>query len=525
MPLSLSGSLLITGSIVTPSNTIQGFTSSFGSELLSNPTFSGSATGWYLGSDVVYYNNSLSCSYDGTGEPIASASFSVVEGVEYFVNFVLSDVLNDDVASYTNINGGYINQVGNGTWEYSFVSNFTGTDEVVFDLWNYNPGASYILEEVSVRALNILPVSFTGPVNFSSGSVTLTGGSLTVSGSISSTSPIGILAKTGSAIFLVDPYVSNFNTTNSIVLGVGAGLNTPNSPDSIFIGSNVCSNVDYSQKSVVIGNQASVGGTNMEYNAIVGYEAGSSGDGVDGVLYNNSILGYRAGFKSRNAQQCTMIGTSAGSSVNSPLSSVFVGSFAGFESNFDYSSDKSNSIFIGLFAGSNSPKLKQGVIIGDSAGQNSTLSSGSVFLGYEAGRYAPSASDSIIIGKRAGRTENLTAGPSRNNIIIGTAVTLEEGRQDSINIGAIIFGTGSYYSNENANAYSGSVNGKIGINKSVPQYSLDVSGSIGLTDLFVLASKDTLPVSNVPSGSIMASGSNADFKPYFWNGATWTSLI
>lgn len=52
-----------------------------------------------------------------------------------------------------------------------------------------------------------------------------------------------------------------------------------------------------------------------------------------------------------------------------------------------------------------------------------------------------------------------------------------------------------------------------------------VTGSITLTNLLTLATLDPLPTSNVPSASLMASGSGADLKPYFWNGESWTALF
>jgi hypothetical protein len=36
---------------------------------------------------------------------------------------------------------------------------------------------------------------------------------------------------------------------------------------------------------------------------------------------------------------------------------------------------------------------------------------------------------------------------------------------------------------------------------------------------------DQLPTLNVPTGSVLSSGSGVDNKPYYWNGATWTSLL
>jgi len=113
--------------------------------------------------------------------------------------------------------------------------------------------------------------------------------------------------------------------------------------------------------------------------------------------------------------------------------------------------------------------------------------SNSIFLGPYAGYYTSYASHSIFLGYRAGANYDFIAedstylsGSGPNNIIIGTNITLENDRKDSINLGAVIFATGSY-SDTTTNPYSGSANGKVGINQPNPSYELDVSGSINFT--------------------------------------------
>ena len=52
----------------------------------------------------------------------------------------------------------------------------------------------------------------------------------------------------------------------------------------------------------------------------------------------------------------------------------------------------------------------------------------------------------------------------------------------------------------------------------------DITGSsIQLSNILTLEPLSTLP-NSAPSGSIAASGSGVNLKPYFWNGSSWTSL-
>jgi hypothetical protein len=113
-------------------------------------------------------------------------------------------------------------------------------------------------------------------------------------------------------------------------------------------------------------------------------------------------------------------------------------------------------------------------VAGDMAGSSLTglIAIGGRFTAYR----SINSSYSTIIGYQAGYASTSSLSVGRNNIIIGTSVTLEAGRRDSINLGGIIFATGSYYNIGFIS--SGSVgNGRVGINVVFPNYNFDVSGS------------------------------------------------
>jgi len=181
-----------------------------------------------------------------------------------------------------------------------------------------------------------------------------------------------------------------------------------------------------------------------------------------------------------------------------------------------------NSIFIGYAAAAGANNANRSVFIGYSAGFSAYNAEYSNFLGYQAGMYADNASYSNLIGYNVGRKIGIANGIDTNNIIVGTNITLEDNRKNSINIGGIIFGTGSY-STISGNPYSGSVDGRIGINVVNPQYEFDVSGSTQISDVLILPPQDPLP-SGKPTGSLAVSGSGADCKIYFFNGS-WNALF
>jgi len=116
-----------------------------------------------------------------------------------------------------------------------------------------------------------------------------------------------------------------------------------------------------------------------------------------------------------------------------------------------------------------------------------------------AGKGAQSASFSTLIGYKVGQNPTDVSIGS-NNIIIGTNITLPKTASNSINIGGILFGTGSY-STITGNPFSGSVMGKVGVNIASPTYSFQVSGTVGFKGLATTTQTHILAI-NTGSGEI-----------------------
>jgi hypothetical protein len=194
----------------------------------------------------------------------------------------------------------------------------------------------------------------------------------------------------------------------------------------------------------VTGN-SSVSGYSTVGNTII-YATGSNIAIVDSALFtpstnlgtsNNIRIGYSTGQDTAATIFSNMIGSSTGVSAQSASYSNFIG-----------------------FA----------------AGNNATYASSSNFIGQGAGVSAYSASNSNLFGYNVGGgISGNSIGP--NNIIIGTNISLPYNYRNGINIGGILFGSGSY-GTLSGNVFSGSVgNGRIGINQPTPSFNLDVSGS------------------------------------------------
>lgn len=200
-------------------------------------------------------------------------------------------------------------------------------------------------------------------------------------------------------------------------------------------------------------------------NVFIGFFVGSNTTGVSDAVF----IGSSAGAEATNSAGSVFIGGGAGYAITKPQT-VAIGGSAGFNS-----TNAQSSVLIGTNAGNSSTNASQSVFIGIESGIQSTNAYNSTFIGYQSGYQASNANSSVLIGFKSGYNAS-GVGISSNNIIIGTNITLADGRQDSINLGGLIFGTGSYSTTTGA-AFSGSTNGRIGINQPTPTFSLDVSGS------------------------------------------------
>jgi hypothetical protein len=277
------------------------------------------------------------------------------------------------------------------------------------------------------------------------------------------------------------PYGGNTILTSSYALTASYvdNLSLPNIFPVLVTGSTI-----YSYNSPIVAAGGDSGSTYVVSplaNVLIGPQTALS------ASYSNSVvLGNTAGAFGRRSDNLIALGTQAAYSIGNSL----------------------NSIFIGINAGSNT-KSTSSIFIGDTAGYNN-VANNSINLGTYAGFQAYSSSYSVLIGFHAGANEfsSRITGIGRNNIIIGTNITLPDGTNDYINLGGILFGSGTYYS-PTSNPFRDTVgNGRIGINVVIPQYNLDVSGSTNITNGLTVSGSNIFSGSQTITGSIYATGSN-----------------
>jgi hypothetical protein len=308
---------------------------------------------------------------------------------------------------------------------------------------------------------------------------------------------------TGSVFSSTNPALTaSFALTASLALGV-VGFGNLASSSYPF---NVTGSTIYSDNSELFAN-VRYPATATTDNFIVGESAG-----INGYYTGSVLIGRLAGFQSTaesGSGYSTYIGQEAGFNSTGIIHSFFAGFRAG------YISRGTNSIFIGR-----------------EAGYNSGLSSNSIFFGRRAGYGQTNVSNSVLIGFNVGANLPITEDPmGSNNIVIGSNITLPSGYSNSINLGGIIFGSGSHFSistgtNPNKNPVN---NGRIGINIYPTNYNFEVNGTANISNGLYVTNSINLTGSNnqignyTITGSINSTGSNTFTGNTIISGSLFTS--
>jgi len=407
----------------------------------------------------------------------------------------------------------------------------------------YSSGSNIFGDELTDIQQFTGSVRITGSLSLASGVASLTSSwAVSASQAISSSYPFAVTGSNTIYTTLVG-IPQHISKNESIFIGQGTGISSSyagNENDYIVaVGHNATSASSAAEGSVSIGYRA--GAKSFTYEAVsIGRNAGYSASFLQGGVH----IGARAGSES-DMGYTVAIGSEAGNRVRaiSGFSGVYYSVFVGYSAGYRAIQPGYSTVFIGHSSGQDSAYLQYSTAIGASAAQSAITASESTFVGYFSGYQSRNNSDSSFIGAYSGQSAisssytntfgyysgyNISGsthsvligsgtgrrlsgtGIGPNNIIIGKNISLENGRRDSINLGAIIFATGSYSVDPSnylvTGPFSGSINGRVGINQPLPIYSLDVSGSGNYTgELRVTGSL----IANNITGSLQGTASFA----------------
>ena len=300
-----------------------------------------------------------------------------------------------------------------------------------------------------------------------------------IAGYQSSAATYSIFLGHGSGLRATTAYNSNF-------FGQGAGTDATNANESTFIGLNAGWASTYAYQSNFFGTSAGNGATNASYSNFFGKEAG---DNAASAQYSN-FFGHQAGQNAYGAYQSNFFGTSAGKEATNAYYSTFIGLNAGYQAD---TANESN-------------------FLGSQAGYGATYALRSNFFGTSAGNGATNASYSNLFGYLAGKTfggNNI----GTNNIIIGTNISLPNASTNSINIGGVLFGIGTYSSTLTSPSISANTSGKIGIGIVTPTEKLHVSGNTLVEGNIIINSlKNAASLSTDSNGKIIVTPSDERLK-------------
>jgi hypothetical protein len=443
-----------------------------GSELVTNGTFTGSATGWTLqsgcsdyssGTVVVLYD--AGCS-SGAGLASVSTDISITSGTTYLITFDIT-ANGDEMYFYLeNVNTEYVyGPFGTGSHGVTFVSDYTGTETINFESWNYVTDAGFTIDNVSIKAISDNAPAFA--------TYDVTGATTTLLGLLSGNVAIGKYALTES------------QGVGVAAIGYGAGYNATDASYANFFGSTAGYNATGATGSNFFGQSAGYNATAASDSNFLGTRAGLDATNAP----NSNFFGAFSGYGATNASFSNFLGRSAGQGATDASHSNFFGNNAGVNAtNAKYSN------FFNDQAGFLATNASFSNFLGRSAGQGATNAATSTFIGYQAGYSADNASNALFLGSNAGYndTVNNTGNVASTSIAIGNysgtggfsnSIALGQGVKNTaakqLNIGNVLYATGIYSSNTTSGtALTG---GRLGIATSTPAQTLTVAGSARIT--------------------------------------------
>jgi hypothetical protein len=459
---------------------------------------------------------------DSTGKLFTTASSAIGGGGNVTNNYynTSSFIATGSVTASVNVNDALF-QINSSSTTFMFVSSSgnigIGTTTPTFDLQLINSKRIYLATDNSPAPVGLVLGGY-----YNSGSANFTGSrNYSIIGNVSSSANIpGGTTQNGDIIISPRNTTSNFNKIVLAYTGSdGFGIRQSFGYASSFISGTLLlpdiTTGNFTNVVVVSATgqlyytaSSAIGGGGGPVSTVGFITTGSTGtsQSITGSL---TVSGSLTVTGSLNAPNITgsLLGTSSwafsASQAIVAVTSSYPLSVSGSTLYSVYNSapglfNVTNNILIGNVAGASASNASSSNFLGYQAGWSASNADNSTFMGYEAGFQAINARNSVIIGQQAGKAAQSASfstligykvgnNPTdvsigSNNIIIGTNITLPKTASNSINIGGILFGTGSY-STTTGNPFSGSVMGKVGINIASPTYSFQVSGTVGFPNL------------------------------------------
>src|SRR5579885_1020520 len=134
-----------------------------GDELLANPSFTDNSSSWVVGDCSNWSSGQFVTTLSACSDAAISTTFASISGRIYLVhlNFTISGDSNYVYFDNNSADSGPHGDFGP-TQDFIFTADFTGTDTIYFDFYNYNPGATRsITGPISIREISSPPSPMT----------------------------------------------------------------------------------------------------------------------------------------------------------------------------------------------------------------------------------------------------------------------------------------------------------------------------------------------------------------------------
>lgn len=350
------------------------------------------------------------------------------------------------------------------------------------------------------------------------------GGTITVD-----TDPANDLTGTGfgiNSVFLTGAG-SGANASYSLFLGADAGLNATDASKSNFFGRSAGSGATNATSSNFFGAFCGENAENAESSNFFGTNAGN---GATNAASSN-FFGANAGLTAIDATSANFFGTEAGMGATNAANSNFFGASSGTNA-----TNAGNSNFFGFAAGQGSENATSSNFFGTETGGAAINAANSNFFGPGAGYGASDANDSNFFGNNSGSGainasysnffgfNTGTADIGSNNIILGCNITLPASTADAINLGGVLFGTGTYNTTTGAQSATPTAAGKIGIGVVTPHASakLEVSSTTGGVLFPRLTTTERNAIASPANGLMIYNSTTNKFQGYA--GGAWVDF-
>jgi len=455
--------------------TAQASSTIVGSELVTNGTFTGSATGWTLGDCAAYSSNHVTVTYTSCTNPNLYQTITTTAGMTYQVNFDVSAASGDyPYVSFSQDNSLQLPR-GNGHFSILFTSTYSGTQTLYLTSSFFTDGGTWTVDNVSIRQAISTPA-------------------LRLFG-YDGTPLISSLGDDGSGNIGIGRFTLSNNTTGSGNAGFGISALSFNSTGiyNTAFGNEALNQNTTGTSNTAVGALSLIANTSGGFNTAVGFT--SLGNNTTGT--NNTAVGNQSQYNNTTGTYNTSFGDQSlyGNTTGSLNTAIGEGALLG-------NIDGSSNVAIGM--------LSQG--IGSSGTGNVTVGNSTLFantgngsyntavgnyalafgqsgnsntaLGNGAGSYVSTGSSNTLLGESAGY--NLNNGSY--NIAIGQNVNLPSDSDQQLNIGNLLYGTNLY--NGASSSSAPVLNGNVGIGSTTPWAQLSVHAVNGSTNktLFAIGS-------------------------------------